>query len=85
MLTKKEQGYLDKYLRSPYYSVRDAYRRPSDRKIFAEEAISDEMMKNGGRNYRILSFNTNFFTCAYMNNGRLVVHTPSNRIEIVVA
>ena len=85
MLTKKEQDYLDKYMRSPYHSVRDAYGRPSYRKIFAEGEIIDEMIQNGGRGYKILSFNASFFTCAYMIDGTLVVHTPNKRIDIACA
>ena len=64
---------IERYANSNMYSVFDAYAQPSEQKIRAEKMIRVEMDMYNGYDYRILSYNTFRFTCAYkyedMKNG----------------
>lgn len=72
-------------------SVRNAYGRPSTRKIAIEEYILHEMDKLGGYNYRILSHNGFVFSCGYLYENLnfekgekeviMVIHTKTTRNE----
>lgn len=88
-MTKKEKIMYENWLVSENYSVRHAYDRPSASKIYAEERIIDEMVKNGGWGYRVTSHNTFNFACAYkyMKDGVecMVYHTHANRYEFTIA
>lgn len=70
-----------------YSRVRDVYGKPSYYKERAEETIMMEMRRNHGYGYKVLTHNAQMFTCGYAydradGNTILVVHTPTDRVEI---
>ena len=56
----------DEYLKSPLRYVTDVYVRPSVYKLRAERNILDYMLYNDGYGYRVMSYNTSFFTVGYI-------------------
>ena len=89
-MTKARKNYYKKIYESKageYSRVRDVYGKPSFYKERAEELIMTEMRGNGGYGYKVLTHNTQMFTCGYAyddaaGNSTLVVHTPTERVEI---
>lgn len=79
---------IERYANSNMYSVYDAYQQPSEQKVRAERMIHIEMDQYNGYDYRILSYNTFRFTCAYkyedMNTGeiRLRIHTSDHVYDL---
>lgn len=64
--TKKAQGFVDAYVLSTTYRVRDAYStKCSSSKQNAEDAILGNMRKVDGWGYRVCSSNSFNFTCGY--------------------
>ena len=89
-MTKARKNYYKEIYESKageYNRVRDVYGRPSTYKERAEERIIEEMLDNDGYGYKILTYNAQMFTCGYVyddadGNATLVVHTPTERVEI---
>lgn len=89
-MTKARKNYYKEIYKSKageYSRVRDVYGRPSFYKERAEEIIMMEMRGNYGYGYKVLTHNAQMFTCGYVyddadGNTILVVHTPSDRVEI---
>ena len=54
------------YLNTPNKTILDCYARPSEEKIRIEAIIIDRMHAQGGSGYKVLSYNVNQFTCAYV-------------------
>ena len=66
-MTKKQlKAKYDEYLKSPLRYVTDVYVRPSVYKLRAERNILDYMLYNDGYGYRVMSYNTSFFTVGYI-------------------
>lgn len=82
--TQKAQNYLRAYKNAKYSSIRECYNtRPSDAKLRAEMNIMKVMAELGGHDYKILSFNRFYFTCAYKTcTGNIVIETPSQSYYI---
>ena len=89
-MTKARKNYYKEIYESKageYSRVRDVYGRPSHYKERAEEIIIMEMRGKHGYGYKVLTHNFQMFTCGYVyddadGNTTLVVHTPSERVEI---
>ena len=82
-MNKQQKHYLQAYATSKDFSIFHAYQKPSYNKQRIEQAIFNDMDKNNGYDYRILSHNCNFFTCAYMlNEDTLKVFTPYKTFTI---
>ena len=65
------------YLKAPLRYVADVYARPSVNKLRAERNILDYMLFNDGYGYRVMSYNTSFFTVGYIiqnDEGKLFVY-----------
>ena len=54
------------YLKAPLRYVADVYARPSVNKCIAERNILKYMLNNYGYGYRVMSYNTSFFTVGYI-------------------
>ena len=54
------------YLKTPLRYVADVYARPSANKCIAERNIIKYMLNNNGYGYRVMSFNSSFFTVGYI-------------------
>ena len=77
----KETGryYLGLYKRSDAERLEDVYKTCSKEKASSFFEIKYEMVRNGGKNIRVLTHNTFKYTCGYMLENKLIVHTPTNR------
>lgn len=76
-------NYIVKYEKSHTYSVKEAYANPSSAKLQAESNILNEMKKSNAADYRILSFNCQYFTAAYrILPDILIIHTPNHVYKI---
>lgn len=53
------------YLMSTYTRLEHVYDRYSDAKEYAYNQIMNEMCQVNGYNFRIISFNTNLYSCGY--------------------
>lgn len=76
--TKQGQRFINAYQRTPFYSVEDCYKNPSTAKTRAEYLIRREMNDCGGDNYRVISFNSFGFSCAWTSPAGLRVETPQS-------
>lgn len=86
-MTKQQQSIVDRYNRATKTSLDECYKTCSHYKTRAEYFIKQEMLNRNGGGYRILSHNSNFFTCAYVytnenGNDILVYHTAYKKQEI---
>lgn len=86
-MNKKQ--FFERYKKSTHKSIYECYKKPSFTKEIAEHYIFDEMHNRGGEGYKVLSYNQNFFTAAYIilptckeENAILVVYTPFRTLEI---
>ena len=78
--------FAKKFMDSDCTSVMNYYIKPSNKKIFIEQGIKEQMLARNGKRYRILGGNTFNFTCAYIypkdDTWIMVVETSSNRYEL---
>ena len=66
-MTKNQiKAKYQEYLKTPLRYVADVYARPSVEKCIAERNILAYMLNNDGFGYRVMSFNTSFFTVGYI-------------------
>ena len=86
-MTKRQREITERYFKSNASGLWQVYGRFSHRKATAEESIRQEMYDINGYDFRIVSHNSNFFSCAYQytdqktDKGMLVYHTASKREE----
>lgn len=76
--TKKGQAFIAMYNRATATSIRECYSSYSWAKARAEILRIGEMVKEGGDNYRILSYNTMQFTCGWITPAGLRIETANN-------
>ena len=65
------------YLVTPSRCVEDVYARPSIAKRRAEREIINYLVDQNGYGYRVMSYNTSFFTVGYIirnDEGKLFVY-----------
>lgn len=75
--TKRGQNFINAYNRSNYTSIYQCYTNPSWNKARAEYMCSEMMIKEGGNDYRVLSFNTFQFSCGWCTSEGLRVETAA--------
>ena len=77
-MTKNQiKAKYQEYLKAPIRYVTDVYARPSVNKLRAERNILEHMLFNDGYGYRVMSYNTSFFTVGYIiqnDEGKLFVY-----------
>ena len=71
--------YLGLYERSEAERLEDVYKTCSKEKASSFFEIKYEMVRNDGKNIKVLTHNTFKYTCGYMLGNTLIVHTPTNR------
>lgn len=77
MTNKQLKAKYEEYLRTPSRCVKDVYARPSVNKIKAEYRIIEYLVEQDGYGYRVMSFNSSFFTVGYIiqnDEGKLFVY-----------
>ena len=80
--TKKAHAYINAYNRSEIYSLNQAYANPSTAKIRADYNCRMMMQNEGGHNYKIIGYNCNFFTVAWIAGKDLRIETAANSFII---
>ena len=80
--TKKAQAFINAYNRSSMYDLQDAYRTPSTRKTRADYNCRMMMQSEGGHNYKIIGYNSSFFTVAWIAGNALRIETAYNSFII---
>ena len=77
-MTKNQlKAKYQQYLKAPLLYVADVYARPSYNKIRVERNILAYMCDQNGYGYRVMSYNTSFFTVGYIicnDEGKLFVY-----------
>lgn len=71
--------YLGLYKRSEAERLEDVYKTCSKEKASSFFEIKYEMVRNGGKNIKVLTHNTFKYTCGYMLGNALIIHTPTKR------
>ena len=80
--TKKAQAYIDAYKRSSIFNIYEAYAKPSTEKTRADYFCREQMQKEGGHGYKIIGYNCNFFTVAWIAGDALRIETAYNSFII---
>ena len=80
--TKKAQSYINAYNRSSIFSLSEAYANPSTEKTRADYNCRMMMQEEGGHGYKIIGYNCNFFTVAWIAGNALRIETVKNSFII---
>ena len=80
--TKQAARYIDAYNRSEIYNLNKAYGKPSTAKTRADYNCRMMMQSEGGHNYKIIGYNSRFFTVAWIAGNALRVETACNSFVI---
>ena len=80
--TKKAQAFINAYNRSSIFTLREAYIKPSTRKTRADYNCRMMMQSEGGHNYKIIGYNSSFFTVAWIAGKDLRIETAANSFII---
>ena len=80
--TKQAERYINAYNRSSMYDLQDAYKNPSTRKTRANYNCRMMMESEGGHNYKIIGYNSSFFTVAWIAGDALRIKTAYNSFII---
>lgn len=80
--TKKAQAFINAYNRSSIFTLREAYANPSTRKTRADYNCRMMMQSEGGHGYKIIGYNCNFFTVAWIAGKDLRIETACNSFII---
>ena len=80
--TKQAQHFINAYNRSDIFTLREAYANPSTAKTRADYNCRMMMQSEGGHNYKIIGYNCNFFTVAWIAGNALRIETAYNSFII---
>lgn len=80
--TKKAQAYINAYNRSSIFNLYEAYANPSTAKTRADYLCRVMMRSEDGHDYKIISYNCNFFTVAWIAGKDLRIETAANSFII---
>ena len=80
--TKQAERYINAYKRSSMFDLQDAYVKPSTRKTRIDYNCRMMMQSEGGHNYKIIGYNSSFFTVAWIAGNALRIETAYNSFII---
>lgn len=80
--TKKAQAFINAYNRSSIFDLYEAYANPSTAKTNADYSCRMMMQSEGGHSYKIIGYNCNFFTVAWIAGNALRIETAYNSFII---
>ena len=80
--TKKAQAFINAYNRSSIFTLREAYANPSTAKTRADYICRLTMRSEDGHGYKIIGYNCNFFTVAWIAGNALRIETAANSFII---
>lgn len=76
--TKRGAAFVDSYNRATNRRLSDCYGKFSTEKARAEKSCRAWMSEEAGDGFKIISFNTFGFSCAWRTAAGLRVETPTN-------
>ena len=80
--TKQAARYIDAYNRSEIYNLNQAYGKPNTEKTIADYNRRMMMQSEGGHNYKIIGYNSRFFTVAWIAGKDFRIETAYNSFII---
>ena len=80
--TKQAKHFINAYNRSSIFTLREAYANPSTAKTRADYNCRMMMQSEGGHNYKIIGYNCNFFTVAWIAGKDLRIETACNSFVV---
>lgn len=80
--TKRAQAYIYAYSRSNIGDIYGAYKNPSTRKTRADYECQSQMMRENGNGYKIIGYNSDRFTAAWIVGNSLRIETACNSFVI---
>ena len=80
--TKQAQHFINAYNRSEIYNIYQAYEKPSTAKTRADYNCRLMMESEGGQCYKIIGYNSNYFTAGWLSGNALRVETFANSFVI---
>ena len=80
--TKQAERYINAYNRSSIFDLREAYANPSTEKTRADYNCRMMMQQEGGHGYKIIGYNCNLFTVAWIAGNALRIETAYNSFII---
>ena len=80
--TKQAERYINAYKRSSIFDIYEAYDKPSTEKTRADYFCREQMQKEGGHGYKIISYNTFQFSAAWISGNSLRIETACNSFVI---
>ena len=80
--TKQAQHFINAYNRSNIFDLGEAYANPSPAKCRANYSCRMMMQSEGGHNYKIIGYNSSFFTVAWIAGKDLRIETAYNSFII---
>lgn len=80
--TKQAERYINAYNRSKIFDIYGAYDKPSTEKTRADYFCREQMQKEGGHGYKIISYNTFRFSVAWISGNSLRIETACNSFII---
>ena len=82
--TKIGRRYLDMYTRANCVTLYQAYKTPSTDKTRADYQCRQQMAKENGHGYKVISFNTFHFSVAWRTAQGLRIETPARSILVTL-
>lgn len=80
--TKQAQHFINAYNRSRIFDLYEAYTSPSTAKIKSDSNCRLMMLSEDGHDYKIIGYNCNFFTVAWIAGKDLRIETAYNSFII---
>ena len=80
--TKKAQAFINAYNRSNIFDLYEAYANPSPAKCRANYSCRMMMQRENGYGYKIIGYNCNYFTVAWIAGKDLRIETACNSFLI---
>ena len=80
--TKQAQHFINAYNRSEIYNIYQAYEKPSTAIARADYNCRLMMESEGGKCYKIIGYNCNYFTAGWISGNSLRVETFANSFVI---
>ena len=80
--SKQARHFIDAYNRSEIYNIYQAYKKPNTAKTRADNNRRMMMQSEGGHNYKIIGYNSRFFTVAWIAGKDFRIETACNSFVI---
>lgn len=80
--TKKGRKLAYSYEIARHKDIYQVYKTFSTKKYVAQDNCRNQMIKEGGRDFRIISWNTFGFTCGWRTKNSIRIETKNSSYEI---